>query len=258
MFLTSTVFIKTFSHKIVSSTGAKPETRFGRRAISYDASSGLDGTVKKAKPVPWVVAIVGGSGSGKTWLADSLRAALGRRAARMSLDDFYRDRSHLSAARRAQINYDHPRAIDWQRLEQILADFRAGRRACVPQYDFENHSRRLTTKILRPAPVLLLDGLWLLRRPRLRCAFDLSIFIECPAKARLARRLDRDSRSRGRTRASVRRQFLETVEPMHRRYVLPQSRLAAIRLRSPINRQELGRIASILRAGPTRRPRKRV
>lgn len=214
--------------------------------------------MKNAKSTPLVVAIVGGSGSGKTWLADSLRAALGRRAARMSLDDFYRDRAHLSPTRRAQLNYDHPRAIDWHRLEQILSDFRAGRRARVPQYDFENHSRRLATKILRPAPVLLLDGLWLLRRPRLRRAFDLSIFIECPAKTRLARRVDRDLTSRGRTSASVRRQFLETVEPMHRRYVIPQSHIAEIRLKSPISGDEVGRIVSMLHARLYKPLRKRV
>ncbi len=202
----------------------------------------------KTRSAPLLVAIVGGSGSGKTWLADALGAALGKKAARMSLDDFYLDRSHLPAARRARINYDHPRAIDWPRLEQALTDLRAGRSTRAPQYDFKNHARRRTARVVRPAPLLLLDGLWLLRRPKLRRVFHLTIFIECPAQTRLARRLARDSSERGRTAASIRRQFWEMVEPMHRQHVAPQSQQAEFRLKSPAARRDVRRLAELLLA----------
>src|ERR1700759_826216 len=130
---------------------------------------------KKSKPAPLLVAIVGGSASGKTWLADQLQGLLGKTAARLSLDYFYRDRSHLSPARRARINFDHPRAIDWKSVERVLKDCRANRITQVPSYDFATHSRRARTHTLRPKPVILMDGLWLLRRPSLRKLFTLSI-----------------------------------------------------------------------------------
>lgn len=200
----------------------------------------------KRKTAPFIVAIVGGSAAGKSWLADQLQSALGNRAARLSLDDFYRDRSHLSPARRARINFDHPRAIDWQSVERVLHDCMKGRATQVPSYDFATHSRRKKTKVLRPKPVILMEGLWLLHRRSLRKIFSLSIFIDCPAKTRLGRRLARDVASRGRTRESVQQQFAEDVEPMHASHVLPQARWAQIRLQTPIKKADLLRLSELV------------
>jgi uridine kinase len=207
-----------------------------------------DEAVMKTKTAPLLVAIVGGSGAGKSWLADELQKVLGRQAARISLDDFYRDRSHLPPGRRARINFDHPRAIDWGQLEKVLGDCLAGRTTQLPQYDFNNHTRRTATQILRPVPIILMDGLWLLRRPKLRQVFGLSIFIDCPAKTRLGRRVERDLKSRGRSHASVHHQFWKTVEPMHRQYVTPQARRAEIHLKAPISKLEVRQIAGLLSA----------
>ncbi|MSU58809.1 MAG: uridine kinase [Pedosphaera sp.] len=178
------------------------------------------------KPKPILVAVVGGSGSGKTWLCEKLCAALGRREARLSLDDFYRDRSHLPAARRARINFDHPRAIDWNLFEQVLRDCLAGKVTSVPRYDFKAHARHRGTRIFRPTSVVFVDGLWLLHRARLRALFGLTVFLRCPAKIRLERRLARDLLNRGRSAASVREQFRSTVAPMHEWFVEPQARWA--------------------------------
>jgi uridine kinase len=196
--------------------------------------------------VPLLVAIVGGSAAGKTWLADQLQSLLGNKAARLSLDDFYRDRSHLSPNRRARLNFDHPRAIDWPCVEQTFEDFLAGRPATVPSYDFATHSRKPDAHILPPKPVLLVDGLWLLHRRALRKLFALSIFVDCPASTRLSRRIARDVRARGRSSESVRRQFLETVEPMHQLHVAPQARWAHVCLCTPVKKAELHRIAEQL------------
>jgi len=183
--------------------------------------------VKARKPA-LLVAIVGGSGAGKTWLAERLLAAFVRQAARLSLDDFYRDRSHVPPARRARVNFDDPRAIDWPAVERVLQVLRDGRPARVPVYDFATHCRLPRTKTLLPKPVVLVDGLWLLRRRTVRRLFALTVFIECPVRLRLRRRLARDVRERGRTPISVRWQFRETVEPMHRRHVAPQARWADV------------------------------
>lgn len=211
----------------------------------------------KIKTAPLLVAIVGGSGAGKSWLADQLKTMLGRQAARISLDDFYHDRSHLPPGRRALINFDHPRAIDWIQFEKVLGDCLAGRTARFPRYDFNSHTRLTVPQILRPVPVILMDGLWLLRRPKLRQVFELSIFIDCPAKTRLSRRLSRDLRSRGRTHASVHHQFWKTVEPMHRQYVTPQAHRAKIRLKAPIRIEDVRQIARLLSAKMNKRVNRR-
>src|SRR5690242_20303132 len=96
---------------------------------------------RKRKLRPVLVAIVGGSGSGKTWLTPRLVQALAPHAIRLCLDDFYRDRSHLTLPQRCRLNFDHPRAIDWTRLEQVLRGLLAGRKVRVPCYDFTIHSR---------------------------------------------------------------------------------------------------------------------
>jgi len=177
---------------------------------------------------PYLIAIVGGSGSGKSWLAEKLRNAFAPHASRLSLDDFYQDRSHLSASRRAKLNFDHPRAIDWLSLENALKHLSAGRLARVPEYDFATHCRRARWQELHPKRLIIIDGLWLLRRASLRKLFALTIYLDCPTRLRLQRRLARDLCWRGRTGSSVREQFWRTVEPMHARHVAPQARWADI------------------------------
>ena len=181
--------------------------------------------MKKPQP-PLLVAIVGGSGSGKTWLADKLQAALGKKAGRLSLDDFYRDRSHLSPARRERINFDNPAAIDWHAFKHVLNLFLDWQEVKAPRYDFQTHSRLRRRRSLKPKRIVLVDGLWLLRSPGIRKFFGFSIFLDVPMRMRLRRRLARDVNGRGRSRKSVQEQFRRTVEPMHRKFVMPQIRLA--------------------------------
>jgi uridine kinase len=199
------------------------------------------------KARPKLVALVGGSGAGKTWLARQLQHALDFPAARLSLDDFYRDQSHLARPMRDRLNFDHPRAIDWHLAEAVLRGCRAGRFVSVPQYSFATHTRRPTFKTLAPRQVILVDGLWLLWRPRLRRLFDLRIFLHCPARLRLDRRLARDTANRGRDDRSVRWQFQQTVAPMHQQFVAPQARWADVVLRRPADKREVERLAAMIR-----------
>jgi uridine kinase len=197
------------------------------------------------KPPPKLIALVGGSGAGKSWLARQLQQALDLPVARLSLDDFYRDQSHLAPAARDRVNFDHPRAIDWRLAQSVLLGCRAGRTVYVPRYNFVTHTRRPTFKTLIPRPVILVDGLWLLWPPRVRRLFDLRIFLHCPERLRLDRRLARDVRERGRDDRSVRRRFQKTVAPMHKRFVAPQARWADVVLRRPPGQRE---IESLVRA----------
>jgi uridine kinase len=197
---------------------------------------------------PKLIAIAGGSGSGKSWLAERLQALLSGEAQRLSLDAFYLDRSHLPPGRRARINYDHPRCIDWPLVRSALENLKAGRSVRVPRYDFASHSRAAETDVLEPTPVLLVEGLWLLRRNEVRRLFDLSIFLDCPSALRLTWRMARDTIARGRTEESVRGQFRATVAPMHSLYVAPQRRHADLVLRQPLDGESVDELVDRLRA----------
>lgn len=201
----------------------------------------------KRQQKPRLIAIVGGSGSGKTWLADRLQRAFGKEAGRISLDDFYRDRSHLKPAVRNHINFDHPRAIDWPEFEKVLRHCHQGKAALLPQYDFATHSRKPARRVFKPKSFIVVDGLWLLWRPGVRRHFDCTIFLDCPEKARLQRRLARDCSERGRDVASIKEQFTKTVAPMHERFVAPQKSRAKIIFCKPPTEKDVRRLVKLLR-----------
>ena len=196
--------------------------------------------------VPILVAIAGGSGSGKSWLADKLQKILHPKAGRLCLDDFYRDRSHLPAARRSQINFDHPRAIDWPLLERVLKSLLARRPARAPSYDFKTHSRLPKLRTIRPTPIVLIEGLWVLRRPSIRRLLSLSVFLDSAATTRLNRRIARDLATRGRSVSSIRRQFLRCVQPMHRRFVSPQRLRADLVFKRNCGKAEIDRVMAVV------------
>lgn len=184
-------------------------------------------------PSSAILAIVGGTGAGKSWLADRLSLVLGEMAGRVSLDNFYRDRSHLPPGRRERINYDSPAAIDWVHFEQVLTAYRFGNSAAIPRYDFITHCRISAREPCPPRPLMIVEGPWLLQRARIRRLFDLRIFLDCPERMRLRRRLERDVIERGRTAGSVRQQFRRQIIPMHERHVEPQRRWADVVLPMP-------------------------
>lgn len=192
-----------------------------------------------------MVAIVGGTGAGKGWVASRLHKLLGDRACLLSLDDFYRDRSHLPPARRERVNFDVPRAIDWAGAREVLKACRLGRTAQVPRYDFATHSRMPVRVDFPPKPVVLVEGLWLLCHKSTRQLFALKIYLDCPATVRLNRRRSRDVVERGRTADSVERQFA-TIAPLHARYVEPQKQWADVILSHPFSESDITRLAARL------------
>jgi uridine kinase len=196
---------------------------------------------------PKLIAILGGSGAGKTWLARRLQHEFGPLAARLSLDDFYCDLGQLPPARREAVNFDHPRAMDWLAFEKVLHDCRDGRVTRIPQYDFVTHTRLPKEKLFHPKPLILVEGLWLLWLPRIAELFDLKIYLNCLGQLRLERRLSRDTVERGRAPDSVRRQFSETVAPLHKQFVAPQAMLADIILKQPLSETELHGVIGAIR-----------
>lgn len=165
------------------------------------------------------------------------------------LDDFYRE-TPASSRPGTPANFDDPSLIDWERLAEVLGRLEHYEAAGVPVYDFVTHRRLSEVRLARPAPIILVEGLWLLHPPALRERFDFSIFIECPQALRFSRRLRRDRRTRGRSADSIRRQFHDTVAPMHDRFVAPQSHFADLRLQSPVSERVVRELAVRILEGP--------
>ncbi len=168
-----------------------------------------------------VVGIAGGSCAGKTTLARALVDALGEEAAYLAFDEYYRDHGHLTPAERALVNYDHLDSLDHELFLAHLDDLAAGRAVEVPVYDMATHCRTSETRRLEQAPIVVADGILLFAVPGIADRLDLSVYVDAPEDLRLARRLYRDVRERGRTPESVEAQFAATVAPMHALFVEP-------------------------------------
>jgi uridine kinase len=175
---------------------------------------------------PLVLGIAGGSGSGKTTVANEIQKALGAHCVRVDHDSYYRDQSHLSPEERAAINFDHPDALDNLLMAEHVADLKSGRGIEKPIYDFKTHSRVVETTRLEPAPIILVEGILVLAIEALRSTFDIKIYVDTDADIRLMRRIRRDLEQRGRSFADVRKQYYETVRPMHLAFVEPSKRYA--------------------------------
>jgi uridine kinase len=176
---------------------------------------------------PYVVGIAGGTGSGKTTVAERLAAALpAGRCVTIDHDAYYRDQSHLAPAARADVNYDHPATLDSALFAEHLRELRAGRAVEVPIYDFATHTRRAETRPVAPASVIIVEGILVFAEPALREQMDIRIFVDTDSDIRLMRRIRRDLEERGRSFQSVRDQYYATVRPMHLEHVEPSKRWA--------------------------------
>jgi len=176
---------------------------------------------------PLIVGIAGGTGSGKSTVANKLAAAMPvGRCVIIDHDSYYRDQQHLSFDDRAQQNYDHPAALETSLLVEQLIALRAGRSVDVPIYDFTQHTRRREVRRVDPAPVIIVEGILVFVEAALREQMDVKIFVDTDPDIRLMRRIRRDIEQRGRSFQSVRDQYYSTVRPMHIEYVEPTKRWA--------------------------------
>ncbi len=176
---------------------------------------------------PLVVGIAGGTGSGKTTVANKLASALpAGRCVTLDHDAYYRDQAELPLEQRAKINYDHPASLETTLLVDHLRALRAGHSVEVPLYDFGNHTRRVDTRRVAPAAVIVVEGILVFTDAALREQLDVKIFVDTDPDIRLMRRIRRDLEHRGRTFQSVRDQYYATVRPMHLEHVEPSKRWA--------------------------------
>ena len=178
---------------------------------------------------PIVIGVAGGTGSGKTTVANEILHRVGaEHITYIPHDAYYRDLSHLPPERRAQVNFDHPDALETELLTQHLKELRAGRTVEIPIYDFTTHTRMQQTRRARPAPVILVEGILVFTTPELRQLFDVKLYVDTDADVRFIRRLQRDIEERGRSVESVCEQYLSTVRPMHLEFVEPSKRYANV------------------------------
>ena len=177
-------------------------------------------TIMKTKS--FIVGIAGGTGSGKTTIAAGIAAALGvERATLIDADSYYADLSHLPLQQRHYENFDHPNALNLALLAQHLRNLKSGKPVTRHVYDFSTHTSLRETVILKPAPVIIVEGILIFVPQELSELFDIKIYLDEDADVRLLRRMQRDIAERGRTMESVARQYLEQVRPMHEQFVEP-------------------------------------
>ena len=178
---------------------------------------------------PLVIGIAGGSGSGKTTVADAILKRVGsERIAFIQHDSYYKDLSGLPPVQRAEVNFDHPHSLETDLLIRHILALRDGQAVDVPIYDFSTHRRTGKTFTVAARRVILVEGILIFAEARLRDLFDVKLFVDTDSDIRFIRRLQRDISERGRTTESVIRQYQSTVRPMHLEFVEPSKRYADI------------------------------
>ena len=183
--------------------------------------------MERTKPV--TLGIAGGSGSGKTTVASALLERVGpENIAVIAHDSYYKDLSHLPDNQRAQVNFDHPDSLDTALMTQQIRMLQQEHSVQVPIYDFTIHERTIKTRLVEPRPIILVEGILILAEASLRELCDIKIFVDIDPDVRFIRRLERDTRERGRSVESVVHQYMTTVRPMHLRFVEPSKRYADV------------------------------
>lgn len=178
---------------------------------------------------PLVIGIAGGSGSGKTTVAQEILQRVGPdRIAYIQHDSYYKDLTGLPPAQRAEVNFDHPNSLETELLISHVEQLRSGQKIDVPIYDFSKHSRTEETFKVNPRGVIIVEGILIFVESALRSLFDVKLFVDTDADIRLIRRLQRDITERGRTVESVIKQYQSTVRPMHLEFVEPSKRYADV------------------------------
>lgn len=175
-----------------------------------------------------IIGIAGGTGSGKTTLTNKLKEKLGTRAAVICHDSYYKRTDETDISKRSRINYDSPDAFDTKLLTEHINELKNGNCINCPVYDYAQHNRTDRTVLIKPAPVIVIEGILVLQSRELRELMDLKIFVDADADERVLRRLSRDISQRGRTVEDIMEQYRKTVKPMHDKYVEPSKRFADI------------------------------
>lgn len=178
---------------------------------------------------PVIIAVAGGSASGKTTVVDKIIKGFDReRVIVIKHDDYYKDQTEMTMDERVKVNYDHPFSLDNDLMYKQILKLIKGESITKPTYDFENHNRSTITEIVKPTDIIILEGILIMEDKRINDLCDIKLFVEADDDLRFIRRLTRDMAERGRTLESVVNQYLNTVKPMHYEFVKPTKRYADV------------------------------
>ncbi len=176
-----------------------------------------------------IIGISGGTGSGKTTVAQTIISSIGEsNVVYLQQDSYYRNLNAMPLDQRSHVNFDHPDAYDGELMLSHLEDLRAGKSIERPIYDFVAHTRKPETFHVEPLPVIIAEGILIFHDARMRSLMDIKVFVDCDPDIRFVRRLKRDISQRGRSVESVIEQYLATVRPMHMQFVEPCKRYADV------------------------------
>ena len=176
-----------------------------------------------------LIGIAGGTGSGKTTLADKLVESFGsNEVSILRHDNYYKRHDEMCYEERCKLNYDHPDAFDTDLLCEHIRMLKSGKSVNMPVYDYTIHNRSDQTIAVACAPVIVLEGILIFAEPELCKLMDIKVFVDTNADVRILRRIIRDVKERGRSLDSVISQYLTTVKPMHEQFVEPSKRMADI------------------------------
>ena len=177
---------------------------------------------------PMIVGVAGGTGSGKTTLAEHIAAAFGENVTVIAHDSYYHLQVGKTYEERCLTNYDHPDAFETDLLRAHLDALCKGQSVDVPVYDYTIHNRSDKVVTVHPTPLIVLEGILIFSDASLRDMMDLRVFVDTDADERILRRILRDTKERGRSLESVISQYLTTVKPMHEAFVEPSKRYAEL------------------------------
>ncbi len=176
---------------------------------------------------PFIIGIAGGTGSGKTTIANKIAAGLPQGSITViEHDSYYRDHPDMPLEDRAKLNFDHPDSLETELLIAHLRQAKLGEAIDLPIYDFTTHSRLVDRRRVEPTPVVIVEGILSFVDEDLRQLFAIKLFVDTDADIRVFRRVRRDIEKRGRTFTQVREHYYSTVRPMHLQFVEPSKRWA--------------------------------
>lgn len=175
-----------------------------------------------------IIGVCGGSASGKTTIVDKLRKKYENDLVVLGHDFYYKAHNDLSFDQRADLNYDHPSAFDTDRLIEDVKKLKNGEEIYRPVYDYSIHNRSDEVVLVKPKPVIVVEGILILENKELRDMMDIKVFVEADADERILRRIQRDVIERGRTLESVITQYRDTVKIMHDTFIEPSKKYADI------------------------------
>ncbi len=174
-----------------------------------------------------IIGIAGGTGSGKTTVVNKIIKSLpAGEVAVLPQDSYYKDSSHIPPEERSKINFDEPAAIEWTLLVDQLKQLKEGRTVDMPTYSYLTCTRQEETVTVKPAEVVIVEGILVLTDPVLRDMMDVRVFVDADADDRLIRVIERDCVERGRTPMTVINRYQDVLKPMHSMYIEPSKRFA--------------------------------